>query len=810
MHKFTRALSRRGALLVSASFLIPLALMTGVEPGYADDQGVETITVTATKRTENIQNVAASITAFSGDELEHANITNFSDLARLTPSLQIYNSINNRNTTISIRNFGTSGSNPGLEPDVGLFVDGVYTPALSSVLNDLADISTVEVLRGPQGTLYGRNTPVGDVNITTRAPTQEFEAMLDGEIGNYDEHRIMGYIGGGITDDLAGRISAWSDTHSGYVHDVYSGADVDSADNWGVRGRLRWTPDSETTVDFIGYYTKLTYVGYFQAPTDPYGEGGIIGLIGTPKASYGANSTFNIQTAWNSMYPSAPLKMVGNFQTDDANVGNFGYTQTDGASLQASRELPFGATLTDILAYNTEDDYATAPINGLPVDALPGDGSNTKWESASNELRVVSDGHHFLDYVAGVYFYYEDLNYLSPLTIGPGTTLTVGGQPFTPGQSNTFALRVTEDDVAPYAQVTANPLEGLRVTGGIRKSFDHKHGNGSSNDKEPDGTTCGPAVPAGEPNCTAIDAAIATYHYNKPLEEDPTTWMGSVQYDVTDRIMAYYTMGNGFKDGGFVGQKTEPLAAETSLNYELGVKSIFFDNKLLLNADIYRMFINDLQLSSLAPGGASFVYVNAGKIEQNGVEVETEVHPIDHLSVNGSLSYINAQYTDYPDGSCISGYPYSGAPIPAGSPQKNTSGPYTGACDLTGFTPNNSPKWKWSLSANWEQPWMNSPYDWFISGAVHSISSQNLTPTLDPRADQPGYTLFDANLGFEAESGKWKIQLYGRNLANQAYYQAITPGAVYAFYVVNGKSPNGYTGYWGQPRTFGIEASVKF
>src|SRR5271156_3396005 len=233
----------RSLLLLSAATLIPVLGLAGT--ARADEAGagqIETITVTAEKRAENVQRVPASISAFGGDQLESANITNFADLANLVPNLAIITANNNRNTTIQIRNQGTSGTNPGIEPDVGLFLDGVYIPAAAPILGDLLDINTVEVLRGPQGTLYGRNTPVGDINITTRAPTQDTEGMIEGELGNYDEHKVTGYFGGGITDDLAGRISAWSDTHSGYTKDLLSGTQGNDNDTYGVRGRLRWTP----------------------------------------------------------------------------------------------------------------------------------------------------------------------------------------------------------------------------------------------------------------------------------------------------------------------------------------------------------------------------------------------------------------------------------------------------------------------------------------------------------------------------------------------------------------------------------------
>src|SRR6185312_4810911 len=204
------------ALSAGMSISAANAQTAPVTPEIQDTGAIETVVVTAEKRSENVQDVGMSISAFSGDQLENRGITSMTDLAKFVPGLNILQTNNNRNSTIQIRGIGTAGSNPGIEPDVGVFVDGVYMAAAGSIQQNLLDISTVEVLRGPQGTLYGRNTPVGAVNINTRAPTQQTEGMLDVEVGNYGERRAAGYIGGGLSDDVAGRLSLWTSSRSGY------------------------------------------------------------------------------------------------------------------------------------------------------------------------------------------------------------------------------------------------------------------------------------------------------------------------------------------------------------------------------------------------------------------------------------------------------------------------------------------------------------------------------------------------------------------------------------------------------------------
>lgn len=800
----------RGRLLLSAATLLPVLAFAAT--AYADDQGIETVTVTAEKRSQNIETVAASITAFSGDELEAEGITNFSDLSRLLPNVTLSTANNLRNTSINIRGQGTSPSNPALDPDTSLFLDGVYMPAAAAILNDLSDIQTIEVLRGPQGTLYGRNSPVGDVNITTRAPTQDVEAMVSGTIGNFDETKVMGYFGGGITDDLAGRLSLYTDSHSGYIKNLFDGEMTNDDDNYGGRLRLRWTPGGQTTVDLIAYYNHQKADGISAVQDYPYAEGGLIGMIGSSTPSY-SNAAYNLQNAWNTAFPFAPLKVAGKFQTDDGNPGELSLNSMYGISLQASTPLPFGATLSDIVAFNfVNDDIKNLAVNGLPGYVFKVDAQLTRTQSESNELRIVSPGGQFIDYVAGLYTFHEDLIYDNLATAG-GPFLTTS---IAQGTSALSYFDQHVNGIAPYAQVTVNPVEHLRVIGGIRYSYDEKGAGYDGYNTLASGVNC-------TVTCAFVNAAVnPTEAYNKTYGNHALTWLGTLQYDVTDSIMAYYTMANGFKDNGFQVRPYNPTTPnpevvagpEHTLNYEFGTKAVMFDNKLLVNLDIYRMLIDGRQNNLVDPAGVgtTFVLVNAGTIHQDGVEMDLKANPFEPLTINGDLSYTNAQFASFPNAPCISGYPYAGHAIPGGLPQPNPAFANK-LCIQTGFTPSVSPKWLGDLNLRWEQPWQNSHYMWYVSGNWSYTSGQWLDATLDPRSYQPAYSLFDASLGIEPDGGSWKVDIFGKNLANQGYFTAATStGAAGLFNktALGGFTPNGMMAWWGTPRTFGIEASYKF
>jgi iron complex outermembrane receptor protein len=320
-----------------------------------------------------------------------------------------------------------------------------------------------------------------------------------------------------------------------------------------------------------------------------------------------------------------------------------------------------------------------------------------------------------------------------------------------------------------------------------------------------------------------VNAAVNPQEsYQRTYTNRALTWLGTLQYDITDGVMAYYTMANGFKDNGF---QVRPYNAanpnpeivvgpEHTLNYELGAKAVMFDDKLLVNVDVYRMLIDGRQQNLIDPSGVgtTFILVNAGVVHQDGVELDAEAHPFEHLTLNGNMSYMDSVFAKFPNAPCISGYPYAGSAIPAGLPQPNPT--YANKlCNQTGFTPSFSPKWLSNLSARWEQPWRDSQYMWYVTGSWSFTDSQHLDPTLDPRSYQPGYSLLDASIGFEPSGGNWKVDIFAKNLTNKAYFTAAAAlggAGIYNKTALGGFTPNGFMGFWGEPRTFGIEGSYKF
>jgi iron complex outermembrane receptor protein len=770
--------------------------------------GIETITVSAEKRPEDIQKVGMSISAFSGDDLQKLNANSVADLAPFVPNLQISPSNNNHNTEILIRGVGTGGTNAGTEPDVGVYVDGIYIPMSGPILGEVTDISTVEVLRGPQGTLYGRNTPVGAINVTTRAPTQDTEGMVDLQAGNYGELRTTGYFGGGLTDDMAGRLVFWEDTNSGYLKNIYTDSMVDSETQYGGRGRIRWTPDSQTTVDLIGYYSRTNSINDGMMQINPLGIGGIVYGY-NPKPTSFATSPFVV--AQKATNPAHPYVVPGKWEVDSADPAP-DTTTVWGASISVSRDIPaLGATLTDNLSYNSYLDFApNQGPGGLPLDLA----ENLQRElvnSTANELRLTSDGTNRIDYVAGLYLFHDDLNYEADLQVGTQANRTYpastgGGGHTNVGDDATTLFDQQTNSAAAYGQATLHITDALRALGGLRYSYDYKSAGVDTVDSNKGlGTVSNVWLSLQPPGGAA-----------GKRDDGSLTYMYGLQYDLAPGIMSYATVSTGFKDGGYNSRSASTASfgfnPETSLNYEVGAKTEWLDDKLIVNVDVYRMLVHGYQQSTLLPSGSGFMVGNAGNFRLQGVEWDAQARPLEELSLNLSGSYNESLITGGAEHlSCDTSYPYAGSPPPS------SSGPYydgvdsNQGCNFDGLGLPGAPKWQGSIGGRWEQQWRKSSFDWFIAGNMNVVSKAYWDPSMDPRALQGGYALFDARVGLEAESGTWLVSLWGKNLTDRKYLISDNPQTQAGSVSAGGtKAINGFAGWVGLPRTIGVEASYHF
>ncbi len=770
-----RRFAGKSLSLTAASALALSATAVFAQEAPADETNDADIVVTATKRPENIQDVPMAVTAVSGTALERQGINDLNQLQKYVPGLRFVVANTPRNGGVFMRGIGQNGTNQGIEPSVGVFLDGVYLPIPGPLQSNLRDISTVEVLRGPQGTLYGRNTPVGAININTREPGQQMEASLTGSYGNYNDVQISGYVGGGLGENLAGRLSFWYGDRDGYETNLATGKDINSNSQYGVRGRLKWDPSSNLTVNLIGYYTRIKSLCCSPEQLD-------IPALATPGFIAGS-----------AAIGTPLLNFVSGDHKVEEHSSGLTIMKIAGGSAKVDLDLGSVGTLTSITAYSwIEDDARDPGFAGLQRITLQRQGQLLHRKGWTQEARLASPGDQTFTYIAGLYYLNEDTDFASFLEIGPGADRLIppAGLRLTVGDKYDSDFKQKSKSFAAFGQLGLN-LGKLHVIGGLRYTKDTKDASA---------VVVTPAT-----NSTAFRALINAGSSRLGLHrsEDRTTYSLTAKYDFTDHIMGYVTYGTGSKSGGFNGSplaQTTPIEfnQETSDTIEAGVKSSFLDGRVVVNFDAYRMNLNGVQSGVLNPVGAGFIVGNAGKRRSQGFELEMMVRPSDSLTLRGSLAYLDAKYTDYTAGQC----PTINPGIPVGTK--------AGTCNFNGLRPYQSPPLTASLAADYRRP-IGGNLVGFAGADVTFTDEAYLVETLDPRSKQNGYALLNARVGLEAEGGRWRVSLFGRNLTDQAYYTATQLLVLNGVMSAGGfAAPTGFVGWYAPPRTYGIEASVKF
>jgi len=762
---------------------LSLALLFSSLNVYAE---IEELVVTAQKRAESVQDIPISITAFSGDDLANRGLTDIQKISRATPNFDVPSGNSLRNSSLRIRGIGSSSLNPGTESSVGVFLDGIYMPTAGQAFGELVDINSVEVLRGPQGTLYGRNTPVGALNVTTRKPTQESESLVRLTAGDFEQVAVNGYFGGGLSDNVAGRLSFWYRDREGYEHNLFTGEDINDNKEQGLRGKLLFTPSENVDITLIGSVGKIERrccVGEQINPTGPLG----IATPGFLAAQEAAGFPFN------------------NFDDSDriVNADETGddETETFAFSAQVDWELENGLVLSSLTGYQDWDTDALIASDSLtnPVVDLRQNQIN---ETLSQEFRVVSPTGGSFDYVAGLYYYKQDTTYLEE---GPFNARGIGANrvfPLPPqfaafcpppctvqaGDEAITNADLETESIAAYANLTFHLSETWDISTGARWSQDDKtafvaHTNRPGNSFVFDRILFPENIPG-----------------NLARKEDKVTWSLNTRYQVTDEVMLFAASATGFKSGGFNARRVAPgtpveVENEDSITFETGIKSTWLERKLLLNATLFQTTLEDFQESIIAPSGAGTIVANAGEQEVKGIEMDFTYAPIDQLTLNGSFAYLDAEYTDF-----------NGAQCGVGETPDNPDG----SCNRTGETPGFSPELQWVLGAEWTEPF-GEDYEWSLRADYSWTDEQNLTRgTLDSPANIDSVGLLNLRGVIAKTSGKWEIEAFVDNATDESYFIQAVRQPIGAGISGGGFSgADGVLGWYGAPRVWGFRLTLR-
>lgn len=560
--------------------------------------GIGDIIVTAERRSTNVQTTPIAISAVDSSYLRSSGINNVESLAQHIPNLTFSRLAGD--AKIFIRGIGFDSVAPGGETRVALYLDGAYQSRSQAAFAGFYDIERVEVLRGPQGTLYGRNAVAGTINVLTRNPTSEFEGYLTGSVGNYGLVGLEGAAGGPISSTLEGRIAFRSADREGYGRNLQSGEDVNDEHSRSARAKLKYAPTSAIRINFIGDYTRerdhngsYRYIGQANPAIIPTGQ------------------------AIGGTVPSNPQDAVG--------FGPRLRRETYGFSAQGDLDLTGTTTLTSLAAYRHLEDDVRGNVDGTTAGVTRQylfERSNT----VSEELRVSQKLGSFGDLIIGGYYFHERNFAANRVPF----LASLFGQPFdyvrgfgTNGTGTTNAL-------AAFGQANLHLTDRLELDFGARYSHEKKTADVSvQQDVVSQFDPNGPIVP------------LASLRQSDTWSSfDPKA---TLSYKAADGIFVYATYSRGFKAGGFnLGGLQPPFRPEKLTNYEAGIKADLFDRRLRANVSAFYYDYKDLQVNIVE--GFALVTRNAATARIKGVEAEITALPTEKLRITLTGAYLDAKY----------------------------------------------------------------------------------------------------------------------------------------------------------------------
>ncbi len=715
---------------LNSRLLAPVTLLTlfAAAPVLAE---IEEIVVTATKREESIQDVPISISAYSGDFLEKSDIKTLQDLSLYAPNFTFATSSQPTNARIIVRGIGSVG-NSAIETSVGVFVDGVYYPRPGSVIGNLLDIQAAEVLRGPQGTLFGRNTAAGALNITTRDPVDTFGGYVQAGIGDFGAYSMEGVVNTPFSDSVAGRLAVKYAERDGYGFNTLTNEEIGERDDLTLRAKLGFdisdTAYGKITVDYNEVNTGGQILEILEGTESPVFDG-------TLTALFGQNAT-----------TADGYDMVINQDHQDS-------VKDEQWGIAAHLDFEIGGmTLKSITSYRDWEATNRESALRLTGDVLPRD-HYYKTETVSQEFQLLSDPNDRFSYVVGLFYYEEDFFIDEDFDAGADACIPVvfalaglaAAQtclafPQSPATDSDYTQELRS--IAAFAQGTYEINDKFSLTFGGRYTSDKKDA----------------AFLQAAPN-PVIGSLFRAAELVPDLTSDDSdfTWLINASYFPTEDVMVFATASTGFKGGGFnsggsgvaLGREARIFSAEKARNYELGVKSTLFDGKATANVTLYNTELDDFQDRSF--DGLSFLTRNAGKRTQTGIEADFVFNPVDQLMIFAGMSYLDAKFDSFA----------------AASPLPGDTAPQ----DLSGRRPHFSPEFQGSLVADWRTAVGGNNLEWFLRPEYTYIGEQNLgaNTNLNPQTVQGGYGLVNLSTGLAGSDERWQVTLYGRNLADKRY-----------------------------------------
>jgi len=786
-------------------------------PEAAEGEGNE-IVVTATKREQTLQDVPVAVSVTTAETIERAQIRDLKDLQTLVPALRVSQLQSSANTNFIIRGFGNGANNPGIEPSVGVFVDGVYRSRTAAQIGDLPDVQRVEVLRGPQSTLFGKNASAGVISMVTREPSFQFKGNVEASYGNYDALVLKGYVTGPITDTLAASVAGGINKRDGYVTDLGYNGKANERDRWFVRGQLRFEPTDALKIRLIADYDKIDEVCCAVVNVRPSAATGAIQLLG---GRVNNSATPFADVAYSNFPSSNKIENWGVSGQVDYSVGPLKLT-----SITAYRS---SASLT-----NQDSDFTSADLIGQNL-------GNVNIDTFTQELRLNANFLNVVDLMVGGYYFDESVKYTNALTYGTAfrsyANLLSGGAigsveallRFPTGTFQRAGQGIFDDTAMDnqawsiFGNLDVKLGSDLTLTLGGNYTKDKKDVvtkivstdvfsgldlvaiGGSSN------PTLNPLLGLRPLQFLPPFLNIPNAVENGKTRDGKFTWTARLAWEITDTVNAYFSYATGFKASSFnLSRDSRPLASdlpalrtagltvpnlttgsryagpENAEVFELGIKSNW--GIASANLTLFKQTITGFQSNVFT--GTGFALANAGKQSTYGVEFDGSVKPTDSLSLNLSMVYLAPKFDSFVA---------------------------SAVGDLSGTRPAGIPGLSTTIGAQWNKELGNGDRlilrgDWHYESEVQIAEGlpafiqrnalgqvTSYQPAFDAaRPFQREVSEINASISYAMMNGI-EFSLWGRNLTNNRYLVQIFDSVAQSGSV---------SAYPNQPRTYG--ATVRF
>ncbi len=827
---------------VALSAISVSAPVVAQEAQAADEVDDSEIIVTATKREQTLQDVPISVSVTSAERIERAQIRDLIDLQSIVPSLKIPQFQSATQTNFVIRGFGNGANNPGIESSVGIFIDGVYRSRSASAIADLPEIERVEVLRGPQSTLFGKNVSAGAISVITKKPQYKFGLKAEATAGNYGNIAGKLSVTGPLSETIAVRASGSFDTAEGYTRNINIGGKVNNRNRYALRGDVLFEPSDALSLRLLADYNKIDEVCCSAVPIQ---NGPVTAFIGRSVATGGLGAAIGDPTRvheYEVVYSQNPRNQL---------TGK-------GVSLQGDYGFG-GAKLTSITSYRKQ-----SSANNLDVDFTGADivnqvnGLNIK--TFSQELRLASDGDGPFSWLVGGFYSNEKINssedirwgtqgrpfinFLSsnaitlieslqaaispPGTIIPGSTYIRAGQ----GVNAQYELKNRSSSL--FGQVDYELTDSLTISGGLGYLNDRKAAKSVSLSNDAFArlnlnnlsfgpipiaalpgaglqglaiSLAGPGANLGSPIPRNLFSALGlggvqflsqpfdypTATENGILKDNKVVYMGRVAYDFSDRLNAYVSYSKGWKAGAVnLSRDSRPAdangigrtaAPEDVTVYELGVKGSFDGG--FVNLAVFKQSIKGFQSNAFT--GTGFNLVNAGKQSVKGFEVDASYRPFGGLSLGLGVTYLDPVYDSFTRAACV---------LVSIDPRCTAGVQFR---DQSGTTPPGISKWSVNLSGTYDVE-LGGGWKGFVRGDYSYASKTNVGELAPPAISTVDFNNVNASIGIGNED-KFEMQVWVRNLTKDKTLQA-----AFASVAQSGS----FAAYPNAPRTYGLTLRKTF